>query len=177
VLMIDQFTKLEKGKNMKSNQLMLLFASILTNLMVLANSSTANAGYHEQVLNCDNGAAVVDRNTLSPKYPQVVIRQTEIVNYLKSQGVSSNDKGEVILNGINDLPVYAANDFHGFTDLGSGTYRNDWVRREGQGIRVSFNRFEPFQNSDCGLDIQMSNPSCGGGMWKEVASWTIQSCY
>jgi hypothetical protein len=115
---------------------------------------------YQQILSCDNGAAVVDRNTLSPSYPQLVIRNAGIVSYLVSNGVNANAKGEVILTGINDRPVFQASDFHGFSDLGSGSFRNDWTRREGRALRVSFNRSKPPSNSDCGNGIPVTDPSC-----------------
>lgn len=131
--------------------------------------------WFERVLSCDAGAAVIDKNTLSPKYPQLVIRNPQIVSYLISRGVNANRQNEVILTGVNDRDVYTGQDFHGFTDLGSGSYRNDWVRREGAVIVVSFNRYKPVANSDCGNSIPSSDPSCQGD-FEEVAYWRFQSC-
>src|SRR5262245_33601893 len=102
------------------------------------DSTSAVSNVYEKILDCDNGAAVVDRNTLSPSYPQLVIRNPGIVSYLVSNGVTANAKGEVILTGVNDQQIFQASDFHGFTDLGSGSFRNDWTRREGRAVRVSF---------------------------------------
>jgi hypothetical protein len=141
--------------------------------LIGANAAFADSIY-EKVLDCDGGAAVVDRNRLSPAYPQVVIRNPQIVEYLASQGAIQGG-GEIILTGRNDQDVYQSSDFHGFSDVGSGTYRLDWVRREGNGIRVSINRYEEVANSDCGRDIPSSNPTCQG-RFREVANWVFVDC-
>jgi len=76
---------------------------------------------------------------------------------------------------VNDRPIFQASDFHGFTDLGSGSFRNDWTRREGGAVRVSFNRFQEPSNSDCGNGVPLSDPSCQGH-FAEVANWYFRQC-
>lgn len=159
---------------MKFFEMTVRFGLMLLLMGVTTGSSFALAdGYYEKILTCDGGAAVVDRNSLSPNYPQVVIRNPQIVAYLISQGVYASGN-EIILTGVNDQPIYQSSDFHGFSVLGSESDR-DWVRKEGQALRISFNRFIEAANSDCGHDIPYSDPSCQGH-FREVASWYFEKC-
>lgn len=152
---------------------------ILKNLsvLILLSSSFALAGESlwQKVLSCDGEAAIVDRHVYHPSTSQVVIRDTmtlKPLSYLQSQGVDisalslQSGKREIILSGENDQYIYSPEAFHGFSQLTNGTFGScqDYVIREGKGLKVIFNRWKvPDQYHPSG--------SCG-----EIANWYFQDC-
>lgn len=139
-------------------------------------SAQAQADSYKQILSCDGGAVTVDRDLQNSEYAQVVIRNPQIISYFATRGGSQyiNAKNEMILRGENDIAIYQASDFHGFSEATPRSLSN-WSRREGRGLRISLNQLDEPANSDCGNGVPMSNPTCQP-QWQENATWYFQDC-
>jgi hypothetical protein len=152
----------------------------LLGLALLGNvvaGSTAMADWNK-VFECSRGAVVVDSNSYEPRYLQIVIRDADIVGYLKSQGVRSlqpTGQNEIIFGGLTERVVTSANEAfylsvvpYGSTDKEAETYR------VGNDLKVVFYKtVDPSQgNSDCGTYI-----NCGSPYRTEAANWVFRNCY
>lgn len=151
---------------------------LIFGLIVSASTGTsfAQEGIWRKVLDCDKGAAVVDVSNYQATYAQVVIRDKNIVNYLRSQGSSlANRSEEIILQGLNERPVYTGSDFLGIR-IESGDYRGTLATayREGSGLKVIFMKMhDPANgNSDC----HNGYATCGPAYPVEAGNWYFRNC-
>lgn len=151
------------------------------------SASAYSSGTWQQLLGCNDGAAVLDVDTGERRNVQFVIRDKNVVDYLQSKGISPmvNAKHEIVIQPNEQLKhgLFSPSDF-GADDFWS--YRvPDFVyaaivQREGKGIKVTLaKQFEPI---------------CDGGSWgyqggcigghtirarviEEAANWYFDDCH
>jgi hypothetical protein len=140
-----------------------------------------------KLLTCDGGAAVVDVDIQergiyhTRAFAQVVVRNRDIVRYLRSKGVPANGAGEVIIQGRANRPVYYTHDFESVSSTSiEGLSINAYAWREDQGLKILFKVFHPGRPCP---DFCRESPyttqcdSCGWGSWEEdLGDWYFRGC-
>lgn len=94
----------------------------------------------QKILDCDNGAAVIDADAGERRNLQFVIRDRGIIGYLNSKvRVSTSGiivaSGEIITNGWQDRGVFQPADFQGFKGRLPGVTTD--VHREGDRVKFA----------------------------------------
>jgi hypothetical protein len=177
------------------------YLNVLTILILSSILDDARAENYQNLLSCDNGAAVVDVDISERKNVQLVIREPAIVRFLYGKGIwdasharrncrSENNQlicdppAEIIIRGINRTEqghqqgVFSVNDF-AIGDAGSGLGSRPTLRffRDGHGLKVAG---YGFIDSRCEGFISPSTGQCMGrvipGYEFEIANWYFQNC-
>jgi hypothetical protein len=171
-----------------------LRAFLSASFVNLAFADISSASPYEEVLRCDNGAAVVSVSKDERRNAQLRINDQNIMKYLNNIGVVSLNFGatELVVGGTMRHGVFRAEDFVSFSNQNQTV-----VSREGQGLKVKWMQQvantglwwcdgvltyehggqEPGQRCD-GQSLRF-----GGGNWRfipaqfeERANWYFQSC-
>ena len=150
----------------------------------------ALSGQWQSMVNCNKGAAILDVDTGERRNVQFVIRDQAAVGYISGTAGSKMhiDRGngnEIVVPGWSSNGIFNAGDYRGSerTDTGYRTRLRAW--REGQGIKVVFEKENGRSERQC---VQYENDIDGSsycaqwregstGYYGEVANWYFDRCF
>ena len=130
----------------------------------------------QNILECDNGTAVVGVNIYERRMLQIAIRNPGINRYLF--GVA---KDEVVIQGTAKQGVFNPYDFRGFAGQGatfcyhSGSAPEPRVFRDGDGLRFYLHQY----GAKCCSETN-SYGECVGNTWvvpeRDLSDWYFRNC-